>query len=285
MIAVYDLQKSYGRIHALKGVSFTVRPGECFACLGPNGAGKTTAMRIMTGLVRPDSGRVFVQGHDLLRNPAGKSAIGVVTQRVNMDQDLSVEQNLDIHGRFFGMDKRSRRERIKELLDRTGLAGLERATVKSLSGGMKRRAMIARALMHGPSVLFLDEPTVGLDADIRRSIRALLKDLQASGVTIFLTTHYIEEAEALAGRVAFLKEGEITALDTPGNLIRSLGAWMVADHDTTTASFHADRTTALSQAITRPNSTVGRTSLEDAYLHAMGSTSVERRREVGKNHA
>ena len=236
--------------------------------MGPNGAGKTTAMRILTGIIRPDSGQVFVQGHDLFRNPKSKGAIGVVTQRVNMDLDLSVWQNLDIHGRFFGMSKSSRKERIMELLDLTGLTGLEQDTVKSLSGGTKRRAMIARALMHAPSVLFLDEPTVGLDADIRRSIVELLKYLQSSGVTIFLTTHYIEEAEALAGRVALLKEGEIIAMDTPENLIQSLGAWMVINHDKTTVTFHANRITALRQATALPDSTVRRTSLEDAYLHA-----------------
>jgi ABC-2 type transport system ATP-binding protein len=261
MISAIDLKKSYGGVPALKGVSFTVSPGELFAYLGPNGAGKTTTIRIMTGLTRPDSGQAFVAGHDLFRNSSAKGQVGVVAQTINLDMELTVAQNLDIHGRLFGMDGESRRKKADELLGRMGIADRAGSIVKTLSGGLKRRVMIARALMHGPSALFLDEPTVGLDADIRRSIWALLKDLQSSGVALFLTTHYIEEAEALAGRVAFLKAGEITATDTPRNLIDAVGAWAAVDlSGRTDTAFFPDRESAISRA----------------YLNAMSQPEAEK---------
>jgi ABC-2 type transport system ATP-binding protein len=271
MITAIDLKKSYAGKPALKGVSFTVSPGELFAYLGPNGAGKTTTIRIMTGLTRPCLGQAFVNGRDLLRDPAARRQVGVVAQTISLDLELTVAQNLDIHGRLFGMDRTARRERSGELLARMGIADRVCCPVKTLSGGLKRRVMIARALMHGPSALFLDEPTVGLDADIRRSIWALLKDLQASGVALFLTTHYIEEAEDLADRVAFLKGGEITVMDTPRNLIDAVGAWAAVDlSGKTSASFFQERESAIRQAASQSGDvTVRRTSLEDAYLNAM----------------
>jgi ABC-2 type transport system ATP-binding protein len=271
VITAINLKKAFKGRAALKGVSFTVNPGELFAYLGPNGAGKTTTIRIMTGLTRPCSGQASVNGQNLFRDASAKRHVGVVAQTINLDMELTVAQNLDIHGRLFGMDGGLRKKRSAELLERMGLADRTTSIVKTLSGGLKRRVMIARALMHGPSALFLDEPTVGLDADIRRSIWALLKDLQSSGVALFLTTHYIEEAEALAGRVAFLKDGEITALDTPRNLIDAVGSWAAVDLSGKTATaFFPTRESAMSHAASQSGDvTVRRTSLEDAYLNAM----------------
>jgi len=277
MIAATDLRKSYKDHLALKGVSFSVAPGELFAYLGPNGAGKTTTIRIMTGLTRPDSGSALVAGRDLLRDPKAKQGVGMVAQTINLDMELSVAENLDIHGRLFGLSRQKRLEKSVEWLARVGLTERAGSAVKTLSGGLRRRVMIARALMHEPAALFLDEPTVGLDADIRRQIWALIKDLQSSGVAIFLTTHYIEEAEALADRVAFLKNGLITATDTPHNLIGVIGAWAAVDlSGKSPAAFFQERADAMAPAACQAGGvTVRRTSLEDAYLQAMGGGALE----------
>ena len=154
-----------------------------------------------------------------------KRQCGVVPQNINLDNELTVRENLNFHGRLFQMPRRERAQRICEVLEYVELADRIDSPVKSLSGGMKRRVMIARALMHSPKILFLDEPTAGLDPAIRRRIWSLIKNMQLNGATIFLTTHYIEEAEFLADRVAFLDEGRIVALDTPQNLMEAMGAW------------------------------------------------------------
>ncbi|MBF0482374.1 MAG: ABC transporter ATP-binding protein [Desulfovibrionaceae bacterium] len=277
MIAAADLRKSYKDQPALRGVSFSVASGELYAYLGPNGAGKTTTIRIMTGLTRPDSGTALVAGRDLLRDPKAKAGVGMVAQTINLDMELTVAENLDIHGRLFGMSRTRRREKAAEWLGRVELSGRADSQVKTLSGGLRRRVMIARALMHEPAALFLDEPTVGLDADIRRQIWALIKDLQASGVAIFLTTHYIEEAEALADRVAFLRDGLITATDTPRNLIEAIGAWAAVDlTGKSPAAFFQERADAMAHAACQAGGVAVRpTSLEDAYLRAMGSGVLE----------
>ena len=228
MITITHLSKRYGDRNALCGVDLQVRAGELFAYLGPNGAGKTTTIRILTGLTRLGSGRALLNGHDIESDGiAAKRQCGLVPQHINLDSELTVLENLDIHGRLFGMEPSRRRRKIEELLAYVELADRTRSLVKQLSGGLKRRLMIARALMHEPRILFLDEPTVGLDAAIRRRIWALVKRVQQDGTTIFLTTHYIEEAEFLAGRVAFIDQGRIVAIDQPHNLMARLGHWAI----------------------------------------------------------
>ena len=228
MIKITKLEKSYGKVRAVDGIDLSVTPGELFAFLGPNGAGKTTTIRILTGLTRIGSGQVSVGGHDIETEPlAAKRLCGLVPQNINLDSELSVRENLDIHGRLFGMDAGRRKTKIEDLLAYVELADRTHSLVKQLSGGLKRRLMIARALMHEPRVLFLDEPTVGLDPAIRRRIWSLVKRVQQDGTTIFLTTHYIEEAEFLAGRVSFLDQGRIVATDTPENLMQQLGHWAI----------------------------------------------------------
>ena len=228
MIRIENLQKSYGKTRAVDGIDLTVGAGELFAFLGPNGAGKTTTIRILTGLTRLGGGRATLAGHDIETEPlAGKRQCGLVPQHINLDAELTVQENLHIHGRLFGMAPDRRRAKIAELLLYVELADRTDTPVKELSGGLKRRLMIARALMHEPRILFLAEPTVGLDAAIRRRIWALVKRVQQDGTTIFLTTHYIEEAEFLAGRVAFLDRGRIVALDSPQKLMAQLGQWAV----------------------------------------------------------
>lgn len=274
VIEIVDLKKDYRKVQALKGISLRVEPGELFAYLGPNGAGKTTTIRILTGLTRPSGGRAYVGGHDVAKEPIkAKRHQGLVPQHVNLDAELTVEENLFIHGRLHGMGREDIGRRIEELLDYVGLKEKRGSLVKRLSGGMKRRLMIARALLHRPAVLFLDEPTVGLDPAIRRRIWTLIKKIQQDGVTVFLTTHYIEEAEFLADRVAFIDEGSIVALETPRHLMDSLGQWAIdcyRDDDMETRYF-TDRESARRYAEEHKNGyTLRRVNLEDAFLAYTG---------------
>ncbi len=226
MIRFENLRKTYKQVEALKGVSLRVGEGELFSYLGPNGSGKTTTIKILTGLAVPSAGDAWLHGfHVEKQSLQAKRQCGLVPQNINLDNELTVGENLHLHGKLFQMRRKERVERACELLEYVEIADRVNSPVKSLSGGMKRRVMIARALMHSPRILFLDEPTVGLDPAIRRRIWSLIKNIQRSGTTIFLTTHYIEEAEFLSGRVAFLDEGAIAALDTPQNLMEGLGTW------------------------------------------------------------
>jgi ABC-2 type transport system ATP-binding protein len=274
VIVVERLGKSYGPVVALRDLSLTVARGELFAFLGPNGAGKTTTIRILTGLSRLDTGRVLLDGVDIESDPlAAKRRCGLVTQHVNLDGDLSCLENLDIHGRLFGMSRRERRERASDLLERLELSDRARDLVKTLSGGLKRRLMIARSLTHSPSILFLDEPTVGLDPAIRRRIWSLVKRIAQDGVTIFLTTHYIEEAEFLADRVAFIDRGTLVECDTPQAVMERLGRWAVDIHDggEPRTRFFEDRLEAGRLLETLPGGgVVRRVNLEDAFLAKTG---------------
>ena len=274
MIEILELKKNYKNLQALKGVTLHVDTGELFAYLGPNGAGKTTTIRILTGLTRPSSGRALIGGHDVEKEPLkAKRQHGLVPQHVNLDAELTVEENLVIHGKLYGMSRQDIRARIDELLAYVGLEEKRESLVKRLSGGMKRRLMIARALLHRPSVLFLDEPTVGLDPAIRRRIWSLIKKIQQDGVTVFLTTHYIEEAEFLADRVAFVDEGKIVALDTPRQLMDNLGQWAIDSYRENEMHTHyfPDRESARRYAEAHRNGyTLRRVNLEDAFLHYTG---------------
>lgn len=274
MIQIENLNKSYKSLQALKDVNLQVNKGELFAFLGPNGAGKTTTIRILTGLTRPGSGRVTLNGFDVT-NPGieSRSQCGLVPQSINLDQELCVFENLDIHGRLFRMNKHKRTRKIEELLEYIEMGDQKKTLVKNLSGGMKRRVMMARALLHSPAILFLDEPTVGLDAGMRRKIWALIKKIQQHGTTIFLTTHYIEEAEMLADRVAFLDRGSIVMVDTPENLINRQGTWAL-DHlreDHIQTVYFNDRKEANDYIAAHKDSfTLRRVNLEDSFLALTG---------------
>ncbi|MDD3581009.1 MAG: ATP-binding cassette domain-containing protein [Desulfobacca sp.] len=274
MIEIVQLVKNYKSTPALRGIDLTVTRGELFAYLGPNGAGKTTTIRILTGLARLTAGRAMLNGHDIITDSlAAKKQFGLVPQHINLDHELTVSENLRIHGWLHHLPGRNIRSRIDQLLDYIGLSDQRQTLVKHLSGGMKRRLMIARALMHEPQILFLDEPSVGLDANIRRRVWALIKKIQQQGVTIFLTTHYIEEAEFLADRVAFIDHGQIVALDTPQNLMAGLGSWALdqfAAEQMQSLYFHSQPEAKQYAADYHNGFTLRRVNLEDAFLALTG---------------
>jgi ABC-2 type transport system ATP-binding protein len=275
MIETEKLEKSFGSVKALRQLSLKVAKGELFAFLGPNGAGKTTTIRVLAGLSRLDSGKALVGGVDIAKNPlAAKRECGLVTQHVNLDGDLTCLENLDIHGRLFGMGRKERREASFELLERFELSDRAGSLAKTLSGGLKRRLMLARSLVHSPSILFLDEPTVGLDPAIRRKIWSLIKRISQGGVTVFLTTHYIEEAEFLADRVAFIDKGRLVESDAPRAIMDRLGQWAVDIHEgeAPKTRFFEDRAEAARLVKDLPEgAAVRRVNLEDAFLAKTGS--------------
>jgi ABC-2 type transport system ATP-binding protein len=220
IIEVSDLTKFYRDIPAVNHISFEVKRGEIFGFLGPNGAGKTTTIKMLTGLIQPTEGTARIQGKDIRTHIVEiKKMIGVVTEDSNLYDELSVLDNLQFVGQLYGVSQNDREKRTGELLKRFDLESKGESKFATLSKGMKRKVTIAAALIHSPLVVFLDEPTTGLDVLSARILRALIKELKALGVTIFLTTHYIEEAEKLCDRVAILVNGTIKTVDTPGNLI------------------------------------------------------------------
>ena len=274
MIEVKQLSKKFGDRKALAGVSFIVESGTVFGYLGPNGAGKTTTIRILTGLTRRDEGTVLLNGYDIEREPIKcKAQFGLVPQHTNLDAELTVEENLTIHGKLHHMGRVDIANRTAEILDYIEMEDRRKVLVKTLSGGMKRRLLIGRALMHTPSILFMDEPTVGLDPAIRRRIWGFIKKIQNDGTTIFLTTHYIEEAEFLADRVAFLDKGKIVAENTPSMLMADIGEWAVdflGDNRLQTVYFKS-RDAARDYVLEQTSScTVRRVNLEDAFISMTG---------------
>jgi ABC-2 type transport system ATP-binding protein len=226
MIKVEGLVKHYGKIKAVDGISFEIKQGEIFGLLGPNGAGKTTTVKILTTLTKPDAGKCFINGFDVIKEPYEiRKFIGVVPQENNLDRDLTVYENLFIYGKLHKV--KDLKVKIRNLLEMMGLWERKDTLVSKLSGGMQRRLLLARALLSDPKVLFLDEPSIGLDPQIRRHLWEIIKKAKAEGKTIFLTTHYIEEAEALCDRVGILSKGKLIALGAPSELKKSVGNFTV----------------------------------------------------------
>ncbi len=218
------LTKKFNGFVAVDGINLKIKKGELFALLGPNGAGKTTTISMLSTLLKPTSGKAIVNGHDVVKEAAKvRQSIGIVFQDPSLDDQLTAMENLDIHGRLYHMAGNERRKRIREVLEMVDLTDRADSIVKTFSGGMRRRLEIARGLMHSPEVLFLDEPTLGLDPQTRRHIWDYIKKLNREGVTVLLTTHYMEEADALADRVVIIDRGRIVAEGTPSSLKDSIG--------------------------------------------------------------
>jgi len=220
VLRVEGLRKRYGDQEVVRGLSFAIRRGECFGLLGPNGAGKTTTLRCCLGLIDPDGGAIELVGEPVPQSARrARIRVGVVPQMDNLDPDFTVTENLQIYGRYFGIDRATLDARIPRLLDFAGLAGKRDAGLRTLSGGMKRRLTLARALINDPELLILDEPTTGLDPQARHLIWDGLRQLLGDGKTILLTTHFMDEAERLASRLAVIDHGTMIACDTPRQLI------------------------------------------------------------------
>jgi ABC-2 type transport system ATP-binding protein len=226
VIRTEELSKTYPTgVAAVDKLDMEVRKGEIFGLLGPNGAGKTTTVGMLTTRVIPTGGRAWVSGVDVVAHPVEtKRLIGVVSQTNTLDRSLSVWENLYHHGKYFGMSSKDAKHRSDDILERFRLADRASADVSTLSGGMAQRLMVARSIIHHPSILFLDEPTSGLDPQSRLALWEILGEIHQEGQTILLTTHYMEEADRLCSRVAIMDHGHLLALDTPAELKRTVGA-------------------------------------------------------------
>ena len=233
-ITIADVRKRFPGVYALKGISFTIQRGEFFGLLGPNGAGKSTLINIIAGLTRCDSGSVSVLTHDVVQDyRQARRCLGVVPQELVFDPFFTVHEVLRIQSGYFGL-RRENASWIEELMDTLDLSDKADTNMRALSGGMKRRVLIAQALAHKPEVIVLDEPTAGVDVALRKSLWAFIRRLHEEGHTIVLTTHYLEEAESLCGRIAILNHGNVVALDTKEALLKrgigkTVNVWITAD--------------------------------------------------------
>ena len=224
ILAVKDLVKKYGDFTAVKGISFEIQAGEIFSLLGPNGAGKTTTISMLSTLYAPTAGEANIGGHSVTKEPmAVRNLIGVVPQELALYDDLSARENLVFWGQMYGLSGKTLKVRVDEVLEQIGLTDKARNRVKTYSGGMKRRVNIGVGLLHKPSLLFMDEPTVGIDPQSRRAILDSVKALNQQGMTVLYTTHYMEEAEELSDRVGIIDHGELIAMGTQAELNRQVG--------------------------------------------------------------
>lgn len=273
MIEIEGLTKTYGNVKAVDNINFSVSKGEVFGLLGPNGAGKTTTIKMLTALSRPDSGKCTINGFDVAANPYEiKKHIGVVPQENNLDRELTAYENLLIYGMLHRVKDKERK--IREHLKMVDLSDRRDSLVSGFSGGMQRRLLLARALLPEPAVLFLDEPSIGLDPQIRRQLWDIIRKTRIEGRTVVITTHYIEEAEALCDRVGILAKGALIALDTPHHLKSSVGDYIVEYIDAEGKLIQhicKSRGEAYEIAKHQPNSvTVRKSNLEDVFIKLTG---------------
>jgi ABC-2 type transport system ATP-binding protein len=266
-IEVDDLRKTFGEIKAVDGASFRVREGEIFSLLGPNGAGKTTTISMLACLLHPAGGDATVLGHSILKDPMGvKSVLGVVPQDIALYDDLTARENLDFWGKMYGLRGRALRARVDEVLAVIGLTDRAGEFVKKYSGGMKRRVNIAVALLHKPRVIYMDEPTVGIDPQSRRSILDSVIALKTGGTTVLYTTHYMEEAQELSDHIAIMDHGKVIASGTNEELVRIVGA---NDRITVAINAESERVTAAWKSV--PG--VRQVSAEDGTLTVLADDS------------
>jgi len=270
LLVIKNLTKKYGNLIAVNNLDLKIQKGEFFGLLGPNGAGKTTTIRMISTLTPKTSGDIIINDKSMDRNlKEVKMKIGVVPQGNNLDVEMTAWENLELNGRIYNIPKDIRRKRIDELLNFIDLGDRANTLVNEFSGGMKRKLMITRGLMHNPELLLLDEPTVGLDATARRKMWDLLKRLKEKGLTVLLTTHYIEEAEVLCDRVGLIDEGKLIELDSPKNLIDGIGKYTVEyfENGTTKSEFFQTKEEAahFAENLTG-NINIRPSNLEDVFI-------------------
>jgi len=230
VIEVRELNKRFGEVTAVNQITFSVREGEIFGFLGPNGAGKTTTIRMLTGLIIPDSGDVFIGSINIRKNPIqAKMKMGVIPEMGNIYRDLTAKQNIVLSGRFYGIPKKELNKRADSLLEKFGLSERKDGLVMTFSKGMKQRVIIASAIVHNPDILFLDEPMQGLDVMSKKLIRNIINEMNHKGTTVFLTTHNIEEANLLCERVCIINKGKIVVIDRPERLRKTFGSTQSVD--------------------------------------------------------
>ena len=275
-VSLENVHKTYDKVPVVNNLSFTIKSGEMFGLLGPNGAGKSTTIRMLTTLTQPSSGQIEVAGYDVVRDRQRvKQNIGVVLQQTSVDTDLTVWENMELHGRLHHIPNPERRRRINQWLEYVELVDRRDALVKTLSGGMKRRLQIARALLHQPSILFLDEPTVGLDPQTRRRLWEILRDLNKQGMTMLLTTHYMDEVEFLCDRIGIMDAGKLIELGTLQQLRQQHGEGLVMKQveDRFEYKFFPDLPKANAYLDTLPDKTgimVRPSNLEDIFVELTG---------------
>ncbi len=274
MIEIKNLSKQFEGFQAVDGLSLRIETGEFFALLGPNGAGKTTTISMISTLLLPSGGEIYIDGERLTRQRKDiKRKVSVVTQEYSMRQDMNMDEIMEYQGRLYFMRRKDIREKTEQLLAFAGLTSHRKKTIRKLSGGMKRKLMVCRALLTEPEILLLDEPTAGMDAISRRQMWNLLRQLNEKGLTILLTTHYIEEAQALCDRVALMDGGKLGDLDTPDNLIHKLGAYAVDEMhpDGVHSRYFAAREEAIAYlSQLTGNCTLRDTTLEDVFVEQAG---------------
>lgn len=278
VIRCEGLTKDFGDFRAVDGLSLTVRRGEIYGFLGPNGAGKTTTVRMLTTMERPTSGKVWIDGHDTSSDYiAARRSLGVIQQQHSLDKDISVRDNIMHHALIQGLSFRQARARMEELCPIMELESRMDDLVETLSGGWKKRVAIVCSMIHDPDVLFLDEPTTGLDTQSRNLLWRMIRSLNRRGTTIFLTTHYIYEAESLCDRVGMITHGHLIAEGTPAELIESVGGYVtvttVDEEQEPVMRFFATRREAMDEADRHSgehNTILRKTTLEDAFLEITG---------------
>ena len=274
MIELKKKKKTFDRFTAVDDLDLKIETGEFFGLLGPNGAGKTTTISMLSTVLLPTSGEIRIDGEALTRkNSAAKRKLSVITQEYSMRMDMNMDEVMEYQARLYRLPRREYRVKTEELLEFAGLLPYRKRTVRHLSGGMKRKLMICRALLIEPEILLLDEPTAGMDALARRQMWNLLRSLQEKNLTIVLTTHYIDEAQTLCGRVALMDEGKLRVVDTPANLIDKLGAYAVDDmqNGILASRYYHDRQEAIrSLSESGEGASLRSTTLEDVFVETVG---------------
>ena len=274
MIELIHLTKTFDRFTAVDDLNLQIKTGEFFGLLGPNGAGKTTTISMLSTVLLPTSGEIRIDGEALTRkNSAAKRKLSVITQEYSMRMDMNMDEVMEYQARLYRLPRREFRQKTEELLDFAGLLPYRKRTVRHLSGGMKRKLMICRALLIEPEILLLDEPTAGMDALARRQMWNLLRSLQERNLTIVLTTHYIDEAQTLCGRVALIDEGKLRVVDTPASLIDKLGTFAVDEMQggMLTSRYYHDRQEAIQYLSgAGDGASLRATTLEDVFVETVG---------------